>query len=414
MAAIQSLLRRDRLWTFHGGIHVPDEKALSNGRAVEVMPLPKRLVIPLQQHIGATARPVAKVGDRVLKGQLLAQAEGYVSACIHASSSGTLVAIEPHPVPHPSGLSALCAVIETDGEDTWAELPEPITHYAQLDPTEIRERIRWAGVVGLGGASFPTSVKLNPGPDQRIRTLIINGAECEPYITCDDLLMRERAGDILAGVRIMHHLLGDPRIAEQVMHDSHTREDISGALAHQQIVAGDVGLAFGPVDDQCADALIRAGVELDAGRKRGAAESDHAGPTDALANLGRVQLRVMGYRLGQLGPGVLAVGLDHGAERGEPGRVRDRMRLDRNQGSRARGMDTGADIAFGLRQQLSFENSVAHLRHRPRGRPDVLLQRDHEALGQRHDLHGAAVGERLLVGHMDPAVERPQAIAAQE
>ena len=206
----------------------------------------------------------------------------------------------------------------------------------------------------------------------------------------------------------------DPRIAEQVMHDSHTREDISGALAHQQIVAGDVGLAFGPVDDQCADALIRAGVELDAGRKRGAAESDHAGPTDALANLGRVQLRVMGYRLGQLGPGVLAVGLDHGAERGEPGRVRDRMRLDRNQGSRARGMDTGADIAFGLRQQLSFENSVAHLRHRPRGRPDVLLQRDHEALGQRHDLHGAAVGERLLVGHMDPAVERPQAIAAQE
>ncbi|NCC27007.1 MAG: electron transport complex subunit RsxC, partial [Gammaproteobacteria bacterium] len=203
MAAIQSLLRRDRLWTFHGGIHVPDEKALSNGRAVEVMPLPKRLVIPLQQHIGATARPVVQVGERVLKGQLLAQAEGYVSACIHASSSGTLVAIEPHPVPHPSGLSALCAVIETDGEDTWAELPEPMTHYAQLDPSEIRERIRWAGVVGLGGASFPTSVKLNPGPDQRIRTLIINGAECEPYITCDDLLMRERAGDILAGARIM-------------------------------------------------------------------------------------------------------------------------------------------------------------------------------------------------------------------
>jgi electron transport complex protein RnfC len=212
MAATHSLPSRERLWKFHGGIHVPDEKSLSNTRPVEVMPVPGRLVIPLQQHIGATARPAVKVGEQVLKGQLLAQAEGYVSACIHASSSGTLVAIEPHPVPHPSGLSALCAVIETDGEDTWAELPEPMTHYAQLDASEIRERIRWAGVVGLGGASFPTSVKLNPGPDQRIRTLILNGAECEPYITCDDLLMRERAGDILAGARIMHHLLDGPRI----------------------------------------------------------------------------------------------------------------------------------------------------------------------------------------------------------
>jgi Na+-translocating ferredoxin:NAD+ oxidoreductase subunit C len=212
MAAMLSLLGRRNLWRFHGGLHVPDEKSLSNGRPVEVMPLPEHLVIPLQQHIGAMARPVVAVGERVLKGQLLAQAEGYVSACIHATSSGTLVAIEDRPVPHPSGLSAPCAVIETDGEDEWAALPEPMTQYSQLDPAEIRERIRWAGVVGLGGASFPTSVKLNPGPDHRIRTLIINGAECEPYITCDDLLMRERAGDILAGARIMHHLLGRPRI----------------------------------------------------------------------------------------------------------------------------------------------------------------------------------------------------------
>jgi electron transport complex protein RnfC len=212
MSLLVQLPGQRRLWRFHGGLHIPDEKALSNTRPVEVMPIPERLVIPLQQHIGSVARPVVKPGERVKTGQLIARAEGYVSASIHASSSGILIGIEDRPVPHPSGLSAPCAIIETDGEDTWAELPEPLAHYGQLDPTEIRERIRWAGVVGLGGASFPTSVKLNPGPDHAIRTLIINGAECEPYITCDDRLMRERAGDILAGARIMRTLLGVERI----------------------------------------------------------------------------------------------------------------------------------------------------------------------------------------------------------
>ncbi|AHF03117.1 electron transporter RnfC [Marichromatium purpuratum 984] len=201
-----------RLWTFHGGIHIADEKALSNASEITVAPVPKQLVIPLQQHIGASARVLVAVGDRVLKGQCIAAADGYVSAPVHASSSGTVVAIEERPVPHPSGLSALCAVIETDGEDAWAELPDPMTHYAQLDPAEVRERIRWAGVVGMGGASFPTGVKLNPGPDRRIDTLVINGAECEPYITCDDRLMRERASRILEGVRIMRHLLGGPEV----------------------------------------------------------------------------------------------------------------------------------------------------------------------------------------------------------
>lgn len=218
MAALHSFIPQPpsnalpRLWTFHGGIHVPDEKSLSNAQAIEPAPLPARLVIPLQQHIGAPARVLVQVGDRVLKGQMIAEPSGFISASVHASSSGRVIAIEPHPIPHPSGLSALCAVIETDGEDVWGELPPPLTDYPQRYPHDIRERIRWAGVVGMGGASFPTSVKLDPGADRPIHTLIINGVECEPYITCDDRLMRERAGHILEGVRIMHHLLGVERV----------------------------------------------------------------------------------------------------------------------------------------------------------------------------------------------------------
>lgn len=201
-----------RLWTFHGGIHVPDEKSLSNSAPIAPAPVPSRLIIPLQQHIGAPARALIQVGERVLKGQMIAAPTGYISAPVHASSSGQVIAIESRPIPHPSGMSALCAIIDTDGKDEWAELPPPMIDYPQRYPSDIRERIRWAGVVGMGGASFPTSVKLDPGPDRLIHTLIINGAECEPYITCDDRLLRERAAHILEGVRIMHHLLRVERV----------------------------------------------------------------------------------------------------------------------------------------------------------------------------------------------------------
>jgi electron transport complex protein RnfC len=202
---------RPRLWRFPGGLHLPERKSLSAERPLRTAPLPKRLIIPLQQHIGNPAKPLVGVGERVLKGQVLAQAQGYVSAPVHASSSGVVAAIAPFPVPHPSGLSAPCILMETDGQDTWADLPEPIEDYASADPLLLRERIRWAGVVGLGGAAFPSSVKLNPGRGYPIDTLILNGAECEPYITCDDLLMRQRAGEILLGARIIGHILGAKR-----------------------------------------------------------------------------------------------------------------------------------------------------------------------------------------------------------
>ena len=206
-----------KLWRFHGGIHLPDEKALSSQRPAAQAPLPAQIVIPLQQHIGAPARCIVAVGERVRKGQPIAEPQGYISASIHASTSGTVVAVAPRPIPHPSGLSAPCVVIEPDGEDAWTDLPAPLAAGAdEIDDCEVgalRERIRASGIVGMGGASFPTGVKLNPGSDQPIDTLVVNAAECEPYISCDDLLMRERAGDIIDGVRVMVHMVG----AEQAL-----------------------------------------------------------------------------------------------------------------------------------------------------------------------------------------------------
>lgn len=193
-----------KLSGFHGGLHLPAHKTESTALPVARAPLPRRLYLPLQQHIGAPAEPVVKVGDTVLKGQVIAQAAGYVSVPVHAPSSGTVVALAELPIPHPSGLLAPTIVIETDGRETWVER-QPITDYTRLHLSELRNRIRAAGIVGLGGAAFPSFIKLNPGPDRSVDTLILNGAECEPYITCDDMLMRERPEEIIAGAYIMLH-----------------------------------------------------------------------------------------------------------------------------------------------------------------------------------------------------------------
>ncbi len=195
-----------KLHRLPGGLHMPDNKAMSLNDPVTVAPLPTRLIIPLQQHIGAPAKPLVKLGDRVLKGQMLARPEGYVSAPIHAGTSGTVVSIEEYAVPHPSGMNAPCIVIEPDGEDRWIEL-QGTPDYEKLDESELRNIIRDAGIVGLGGAGFPAFIKLNPGARTEVDTLILNGAECEPYITCDDMLMRERADEVVMGARIMRYAL---------------------------------------------------------------------------------------------------------------------------------------------------------------------------------------------------------------
>jgi electron transport complex protein RnfC len=199
-----------RLYAFNGGVHLEGHKAVSAVLPIADMPLLPRYVVPLRQHIGEPARAVVELGQRVLRGELIGRPEGYVSVGVHAPTSGRVVAVEPRPVAHPSGLNDLCVVIEADGEDRAVD-PTPLDWH-RMDPSALRNRLREMGLAGLGGAVFPSFIKLNPGAKRRIPILILNGAECEPWITCDDMLMRERASEILLGAHVMRHMLGAERV----------------------------------------------------------------------------------------------------------------------------------------------------------------------------------------------------------
>jgi len=188
-----------------GGVHADEHKAVTAGQPIVTdFPLPKKLYIPLQQHVGKPAEPLIRVGDNVLKGQLLAYSQGMISAPVHAPSSGIILDVNDYPAPHPSALPIRTIVLETDGKDEWLKT-QGVADPFELTPEDISLRVGAAGIVGLGGATFPTAVKLNMGRENRIDTLIINGAECEPYLSCDDRLMQERAEQIIDGVRLMLH-----------------------------------------------------------------------------------------------------------------------------------------------------------------------------------------------------------------
>ena len=199
-----------KLFRFRGGIHPEAHKIPSAVKPIEDLPLPRRLYIPLQQHIGAPAEPEVNVGQHVFKGQLLAHSQGMVSAPVHAPTSGTILAIGNFTAPHPSGLPVHTITLETDGENRWQDGLLPVDPF-KLEPEDIATRVGAAGIVGLGGAAFPAALKLNLGKSHRIHTLIINGGECEPYLTCDDRLMRERAHQVLDGIRIMLRALRTER-----------------------------------------------------------------------------------------------------------------------------------------------------------------------------------------------------------
>jgi Na+-translocating ferredoxin:NAD+ oxidoreductase subunit C len=195
-----------KTFEFHGGIHPPENKHQSVRTPIADAGMPPELIIPLSQHIGAPARPVVTVGERVLKGQMIGAAHGLVSVPVHAPTSGTIHAIEDRLIAHPSGHLAPCIVITTDGRNEWLE-HSGTADYAMLDKADLINLIRNAGIVGMGGAGFPSAVKLSVKPDTHIETLIINGTECEPYITADDILMREQADQIIEGAKILRHII---------------------------------------------------------------------------------------------------------------------------------------------------------------------------------------------------------------
>jgi len=196
-----------RLFSIRGGIHPDPCKQATEGLATVSLPLPGRLYIPLQQHIGAPANPIIKIGQRVLKGQRLADSQGHISAPVHAPTSGKIKKIANYPALHPSGLTVRTILLEADGRDEAVD-PTPCADPLALAPGEIARRVGEAGVVGMGGATFPSAVKLNLGNRYRLQRLVINGAECEPYLTCDDRLMQEQPAEVIDGIRIMMHALG--------------------------------------------------------------------------------------------------------------------------------------------------------------------------------------------------------------
>ena len=197
------------LHSFDGGIHPQENKHQSTQSPIAQLPLPRQLIIPVGQHIGAPADVIVAVGDVVLKGQAIAKPKGFVSAAVHAPSSGKITAIEQRELPHSSGLEGICIVIDTDGKDQWLEEiangSQAIADYLDVDNTILTNRIRDCGITGMGGAGFPTSVKMAV-KDKKIETLVINAAECEPYITSDDMLMRERGLDAIRGIQILMKL----------------------------------------------------------------------------------------------------------------------------------------------------------------------------------------------------------------
>lgn len=203
-----------KLFSFNGGVKPATHKTESSRDPIvplTSMPLPAQFVVPLHQSVGGIPQPLVSAGEHVLKGQRIGAADGNFSAAVHAPTSGTVVAVEPRVMAHTSGLSMLSVVIEPDGKDEWVEL-QPLDWRAQSADT-VRDWLRDAGVVGLGGAVFPSHMKLKAGRNTPMKTLVINGAECEPFITCDDLLMRERSADIIRGIAIMREMLG----AEEVL-----------------------------------------------------------------------------------------------------------------------------------------------------------------------------------------------------
>lgn len=194
------------LKSFLGGIHPKDSKEYASDKAIEIPEVPSMVIIPMSQHIGAPCKPIVKVGDKVKKGQLIAQSDAFMHSPIHASISGEVIKIEE--MPHNTMVKCLSVVVKSDGLDEWVSGIPIKREWDKLEDQEIRDIIKNSGIVGMGGATFPTHVKLSPNPDKKIDTFILNAAECEPYLTADYRMMLEYADRIVTGVKIVMKILG--------------------------------------------------------------------------------------------------------------------------------------------------------------------------------------------------------------
>ena len=209
MESVIERIKRGSFWHFHGGIHPPEQKFLTSTKPIASAQIPEQLIIPLRQHIGQAGKLIVNVGDKVLKGQSLSAIDTPMSLPVHAPTSGTITDIKLMPIPHPSGLSETCVILTPDGEDTWQQR-QICPDYKLLSKENILDKIANAGIAGMGGAGFPTKVKVSTL--SKIEHLIINAAECEPYITADDLLIQEHSPTILDGIKIIDHLLSPTNI----------------------------------------------------------------------------------------------------------------------------------------------------------------------------------------------------------
>ena len=194
-----------RLKTFAGGVHPPDNKHMSASLPIEDLAVPTQVVIHMSQHIGAPSKPVVSVGDEVKAGQLIAEATGFVSIPQHASISGKVTKIDRFM--HPTGSIGQAIQITSDGKDEWLEFADD-ANYMDLSAEEMKERVNKAGICGMGGAGFPTFVKLSPPADKPIDTVILNGVECEPYLTSDHRLMLEKGECIIQGLKLIMKMVG--------------------------------------------------------------------------------------------------------------------------------------------------------------------------------------------------------------
>ncbi|SUU97057.1 electron transport complex subunit RsxC [Avibacterium paragallinarum] len=255
-----------RLWDFDGGIHPPEMKSQSNQRPIQPAIEVDCYYIPVKQHAGNAGNLLVQVGDQVLKGQPLTRGEGLRALPVHAPTSGKVIAISPYVAAHPSGLAELTIQIQADGKDQWRE-QHPIEDFLSQTPAQLIETIYQAGIAGLGGAVFPTAAKIQSA-ENKVKLLIINGAECEPYITCDDRLMQDYPDEIIEGIRILRYILRPEKVVIAI---EDNKPQAIQALKHALKGANDIEVRVIPTKypSGAAKQLIQVltGVEVPSGQR---------------------------------------------------------------------------------------------------------------------------------------------------